>query len=219
MERPLVLDLLINKHPAVLQKLDKDSIRFLTRQVQNSKRTLAANKAPIDVEEDGCSITMSRLHPNVTEEEIWTLMERRGFTPLEVSIPRESRRQRSSCVATITLESSDIAVNAVHKLRDTVIFGQPVIVELADRAVSSRAHQRGVSWKAEDELWQVALHDPNESVAEFGRRLRSAEASSQLVPARGGVVDSRNFQAAASREREQERQRVREALSSASKEQ
>ena len=121
---------------------------------------------------------MTNLHPEVIEGDIMTLMDEHGFGPAEVTLPRESRKQRSCCVASVVLPSRDAARVAVRELQGSVLRGRRMSVEPADRATSSpsrggsmvddagkaKATGRRIAWRTDEELWEVALFDRFESV-------------------------------------------------------
>ncbi|CAE8719932.1 unnamed protein product, partial [Polarella glacialis] len=153
-----------------------------------------------------------------------------------VSLPRESRRKRSCGVAFVVLGSREDARRAIQRLQGSALLGYPIIVEpvdgdvspfyQSDGAATDAVHpqdaageaqpggSRRISWKVDDELWDVAMFDKNESVEEFKSRMEAKKAGDSAPDGGGGVPKAHaRFQAAASAERADERKLVREALS------
>merc|ERR1712151_132727 len=96
--------------------------------------------------------------------------------------------------------------------------GAPMPQALPPTDSASGRTNRRIAWRQDDELWEVALFDRNESVTEFVSRLQMCSPS--LRPPGGGAVagseeHSARFQAWARSEREAERMIVREALHTA----
>jgi len=212
MERPAILEFL-SKHRSVMQNMNAESIAFLTRNLRNSKDTLEEED-----EEDGCqtcTVTVSNLHPEVREIDVSQIFTASGLYPVEVRLPRESRRQRSCGVAMVALPSREDARGAVRDLQGAVIRGRPVRIEAADGDTTegrgaNNGKRRGIQWRQDDELWDVALFERTESILEFRDRIESSAApEAALQPT---AEASQRFQAAAKSERAEERKLVREAL-------
>lgn len=212
MQRPAILEFL-SKHRSVMQNMNAESIAFLTRNLRNSKDTQEEED-----EEDGCqtcTVTVSNLHPEVCEADVSQIFTASGLYPVEVSLPRESRRQRSCCVALVALPSREDARGAVRDLQGAVIRGRPVRIEAADGDTTegrgaNNGKRRGIQWRQDDELWDVALFERTESIVEFRDRIESSAAPVTVLQPTAEA--SQRFQAAAKSERAEERKLVREAL-------
>lgn len=231
-DRPEILQFL-TKHPQVLKNMNADGISFLTRNLRNTKKPKTSKEEGLVA---GRTLVLQNLHPNATEREVLELLDMSDLSPAEVTIPRESRKQRSCGVAYAVLRSTAAARSALRILEGATLRGLELHVELVDgkRSVvmpdpvdlefvdidaeeaaardKPPSHNRRVKWKCDEELWEVALYDRNESVADFGSKILS---HANQAPEAGVALlqgDSAQFQAAAKSEREQERKLVREAL-------
>lgn len=222
LETPVLLEFL-SKHRSIMHNLNAENIGFLSRNLRNSKGTQLASASEDHV--INRSITLTNLHPEVIEGDIMTLMDENGFGPAEVTLPRESRKQRSCCVATVVLPTRDAARVAVRELQGSVLRGRGIRVEPADRATSSpsrgssmvddagkaKASGRRIAWRTDEELWEVALFDRFESVNHFKGRLDSSDTTSVGVETSPAEASAR-FLAAVKHEHAAERKLVREAL-------
>jgi len=196
---PNVKDFLM-KHNGMMSNLNAANIRYASGNLRKLKKT----EKPTTVDHViGRQVSISSLPPEALEQEVRELFEDCGLDVLKVHLPRESRRQRSCCTAFALLPSRDQAREAVAKLNGAMVRGQAVEVELlADgdsqsplqRPSASRhalreedgydpfsertgSKRKCINWQKDHELWEVALYTPNESVAEFSRRLHSPAAS------------------------------------------
>jgi len=224
MQRPAILEFL-SKHRSVLQNLNAETVMFLNRNLRNSKDTLEAGLQDEEADAEDRTIMIANLHPQATEDDVATLLEGSDIVAEEVTLPRESRRQRSCCVAYAVLSSREAAMEAVLELKNASLRGHVVDVQLADRNLSSplrgpqpngalsldggEKDKRRISWRNDEELWEVALFDRAESTEEFRQRIDNNVPCETAAPAAGA---SERFQAAAKREHADERERVREAL-------
>eukprot|EP00933_Yihiella_yeosuensis_P022928 TRINITY_DN17945_c0_g1_i1.p1 TRINITY_DN17945_c0_g1~~TRINITY_DN17945_c0_g1_i1.p1 ORF type:complete len:586 (-),score=112.90 TRINITY_DN17945_c0_g1_i1:207-1964(-) len=219
LKRPDILGFL-QKHSSVLKNMNADGVAFLARNLRNSKDT--QEDAVMLEDGAGCQITVSNLSPEVTEQQIAVFIAEAGLGEAQkVSLPRESRRQRSCGVAFVVMHSREAAREAVQTLNGKTLFGNSLSVELVDGGDSSPVSQsdipsgenrrgRRIRWKSDDELWDVAMFDRSESVDDFKMQLQTRTAP---VPAPVDQIEHARFQAAASAERAEERKRVRDALS------
>eukprot|EP00927_Polykrikos_kofoidii_P054361 TRINITY_DN48788_c0_g1_i1.p1 TRINITY_DN48788_c0_g1~~TRINITY_DN48788_c0_g1_i1.p1 ORF type:complete len:800 (+),score=147.02 TRINITY_DN48788_c0_g1_i1:215-2614(+) len=221
--RPIIYEFLA-KHRGVMSQMNPENIRYLTRNLKRSKETLDAAKP--EAQQGGVAgrtITLSNLHPEVTEDDVVALLDRCGLDPLEVKLPLESRRRRSCCTAFALLPSIEAARDAARRLQNIKVRGRTIIVESADGNIAVRkpAHSSDtpeetklprISWQSNEELWEVALFDRSESVGEFRGRMKTAEALPAATAMKPSEFSAR-FQARARSEREEEGKVVREALS------
>lgn len=217
MERPVILEFL-RKHRSVMSNMNAQTIAFLVRNLRNSKDT-QEEESMADDEDDGgtCTVTVSNLHPEATEDDVSDMLSGAGLYPVEVNLPRESRRQRSCGVAFAVLPTREAARSAVRELQGAVVRGRAVRIEPADganlaaRPTAGDRGARRIKWKQEEELWDVALFDKTESVLDFRERVSSS--SSRPPELHEVQADaSARFQAAARKEHEEERKLVRDAL-------
>lgn len=213
MERPAILEFL-SKHRSVMQNMNAESIAFLTRNLRNSKDTQEEEDEEVGCQT--CTVSVSNLHPEVCEADVSQVFTASGLYPVEVSLPRESRRQRTCGVALVALPSREDARGAVRDLQGAVVRGRPVRIEAADgdategRGANNGGKRRGIQWRQDDELWDVALFERTESIVEFRDRI---EGSAATVPVLQPTAEaSQRFQAAAKSERAEERKLVGEAL-------
>lgn len=217
LDKPVILDFL-TKHPSVMQNITADSVGFLTRNLRNSKETL--EDASLDDEEgsSGCQVTMSGIPFEATEQEIADVVIQFGLGQAKVSIPRESRRQRSSGTAFVLMSSREEAMAAVSRLNGAVLNNRKISVHLTDGGsppsqedapVRSSRRGRRIKWKLDEELWDVALFDRTETVDEFKQKLEA-----KIAPAMGPVPAQAHarFEAAASAERADEKMHFSEAF-------
>mmetsp|Transcript_78739 Transcript_78739/g.205366 ORF Transcript_78739/g.205366 Transcript_78739/m.205366 type:complete len:249 (-) Transcript_78739:4-750(-) len=218
LDRPEILEFL-QKHPSVMQNLSAKSVAFLRRNLNKSKEDDQPGVEDGD-EREGHMVIVSDLHPQATEADILDLLEQAGLGPAEVTLPRESRRQRSCGVAFAVLPSREAAHEAIQRLHGRAVRGGRIRLEMADSAAAgehgpgadagSAASERRIRWPASEELWQFAMFDRQESVAQFRERLDSADTTvSQQVSAEPSHA---LFQEAARREHAEEARLVREAL-------
>merc|ERR1712217_196161 len=151
--------------------------------------------------------------------ELSDILNQASFDPEDISVPRESRKQRSCGIALVMFSSRVEARSAIAqldgaKVRDRVIHASTTDGSAAGSIIDDLTgngpdNDRRLQWKQDDELWDVALFDRNESVSEFNGRLQSHTAPA--APA-NHVEATARFQAAVTRERAEERKLVQEAL-------
>eukprot|EP00440_Ansanella_granifera_P071797 gb/GFBE01077915.1/.p1 GENE.gb/GFBE01077915.1/~~gb/GFBE01077915.1/.p1 ORF type:complete len:151 (+),score=25.71 gb/GFBE01077915.1/:1-453(+) len=140
-----------------------------------------------------------------------------GLTVSQVSLPRESRRQRSCGVAFVVLPSREDAQIAVERLNGSTLGENMLSVEPVDGTLQksvedkSANSQRRIRWKPDDELWQVAVFAKEESVERFRERMEDGTSSVMTVSMSPHKGDAR-FQAARSAELSLEKRLVRNAL-------
>lgn len=235
MEKPAVLQFL-KKHPAVMRNMNPEGVKFLVRNLKNSKETLEEAAGDVYSNSAGRTITFSNLLPEVVELDLDNLIGDAGLGPAEVTLPRESRKQKSCRVAFAVLASPEAAVEAVRELNGTKIRGVPVVVQLVDGnlvdswsvshakmdesgpidvdAMEDDTNHRRISWKKDDELWDVSLFDRDESVQNFKERLLCSAADIVGAMAPMSEEAAARFNAAATRERAEEREMMQDALSS-----
>jgi len=195
-KNPSILNFLA-KHRSVMQNLNADNLKFLTRNLRNLRSTQADSMFD-EMEVAARTVMVSNLHPEATEDDISTLFDGYGVSRSEVSLPRESRKRRSCCVATVVLPTRDTALEVIRELQGVLVRGRQIRVESAagaggsprmgyngdlaqqraggDCVVTSGVDGRRIKWKQNEDLWRVVLFDRGESVVDFGRRLESASA-------------------------------------------
>lgn len=232
-EKPAVFQFL-TKHRAVLQNMTPEGVKFLARNLRNSKDTLEEAAGDTHSSATGRTISLSNLSPEVVEQDVFSLIDDANLGPVEVSLPRESRRQRSCGVAFAVMQSQEMAQVAVRQLNGAFLKGSLVTVELLNGSLTNgwaqdaRIEQDGtidvdaigedaartsrrISWKRDDELWDVALFDKNEPVKSLAERLGSSTGLAEaMVPMPAEAVA--RFHAAATRERAMERKMMQEAM-------
>lgn len=226
-DNPQIMDFL-SKHKSVYQNLNAENVKFLVRNLENS-RVQVDDADEEETEATSRTVTVSNLSPEATEQDVYDLLDGCTLSPESVTLPRESRRQRSCGVAYVVLPSREAAWRTVRDLQNHSIRGRAVQVELADSIYCSPARRRGedglaqpgcdgqrrVVWMQDENLWEVALFDKSESVVDFRTRLSSANESP--VTQLGQLhADHGKFQDAAKREHAEERKLVRQALASQS---
>lgn len=224
MKNPQICEFL-SKHRSVYQNLNAENLRFLIRNLQTSRETMNESNADED-EVTARTITISSLPPQATEMDVMELLDGVGLGSEEVSLPRESRRQKSCGVAYVVLSSRDAARRAVRDLQGALVRGRGVRLEMADGVFASPNRRRGqdepegegddkrrLVWHQDENLWEVALFDGSESVVEFQERLKSTDPSQQLQVGKVVARDSASFLNQAKREHEDEKKRMQEALS------
>mmetsp|Transcript_12928 Transcript_12928/g.36187 ORF Transcript_12928/g.36187 Transcript_12928/m.36187 type:complete len:237 (+) Transcript_12928:148-858(+) len=222
MQNPQLLEFL-RKHRSVMQNLNPENLKFLTRNVQRTSKSDSTMQQAGSAA--GRAIRISGLPPEATEADLEALLHRQGFSPAEVSLACESRFRRSVGVAIAVLPSLDMANEAIAELGKATLNGHRLHVEWAGAPPGQReAGGRRIAWKKDDELWDVAIFDKFESVLTFSERIANhtmpapsaavvAPASSEAAEALTAMARAEEFREAMARERAEEAQRVREALS------
>ena len=149
-ERPQLLKFL-QKHPNVLYKnLNSDALAFLHRNLQNSQRTRQEQDVTM-----GCTVTVSGLHGETKEEDVRQRFHDIELEPLKVTLPRESRRQKSCGMSFVMLKSVAEAQAAVHQLNGTLIHEQPITVAFLMTENPKRKPAPRVKWAKDSELWEA----------------------------------------------------------------
>lgn len=208
----------LSKHKSVFQNLNEDSVGFLRRQLEQSKsKPSAEEEAERDEEAEVASRTVlvRNMSAEATESEVQQMFDCSGLQPELVTVPRESRRQRTCGVAYVQLASQEAAHRAVREMQCAQLCGKLVAVEMASSATprpvsanDASEDRANVAWLDETSLWEVALFDRHESVVEFRGRLQGGPST---LPAQV-PIDHARFQEATRREHAEERERIRQAL-------
>lgn len=241
--KPWVLEFLIKKR-SVLQNFSAEGVKFLVRNLKNSRDTLEEAAGDMQGQSAGRTVTFSSLSPEVSEEEIMSLIDDAGLGPADVTLPRNSRNRRSCGVAFAVMPSTEAAHAAVRELHGAKLPGHPhpVRVDIVDGSLSNfsnawstsnvRIDQNGtidvetmgedpmsarrISWKKDEELWDVALFDRSEPVRTFGEKLSNLDGpATALVPM--AAEAAARFHAAAKSERAEERKMMQDVMASASR--
>merc|ERR1712217_898044 len=128
------------------------------------------------------SITLANLPTDIEEAELADILNQASFDPEEISIPRESRKQRSCGIALVIFSSRAEARSAIAQFDGAELRGRVLSASTTDGSssgiviedlVGDGQDNRRLQWKQDDELWDVALFDRHESVSDFTNRLQS----------------------------------------------
>lgn len=215
----------LSKHRSVYQNLNAENLRFLIRNLQTSREVTNVDN-PDEDELIARTVTISNLHPQATEMDVMELLDGAGLGSEDVSLPRESRRQRSCGVAYVVLSSRDAVRRSVRDLQGALVRGRGVRVEMADGVFASPSRRRGqdepeleqgdakrrLLWQQDENLWDVAFFDGSESVAEFQERLKSTDPNQNIQVGKVVAGASARFRDQARSEHEDEKKRMQEAL-------
>ena len=106
----------------------------------------------------GCTVTVSGLHAETKEEDVRQRFHDIELEPLKVTLPRESRRQKSCGTSFVMLKSSAEAQAAVHQLNGTLIHEQPITVSFLMTENPERKPAPRVKWAKDSELWEAGEH-------------------------------------------------------------
>lgn len=215
---PKIADFL-SKHQSVFQNLNSDSLAFLARHLEHAKGSAKDESSQEEVEAASRTVLVRNVSPEASESQVKMMFDCSGFHAESVTLPRESRRQRTCGVAYVLLASREAASRAVQEMQHAQLCGKLITLELANSAQprpavtmtdGSEDPPRHVAWLDDTSLWEVALFDRQESVVEFRGRLQGGTST---LPAQG-PIDHERFQEATRREHAEERERIRQALSS-----
>merc|ERR1712048_237717 len=118
------------------------------------------------------SVTISRLPQEATVDDVVALFD--DFGPVEVDLPRESRKKRHVGIAYVTLLDPRAAVQAVRAINgfDFRAASDPnatitrIYASLCVPGVAPPEAPERISWKRSDELWEVHMYNESASVDE-----------------------------------------------------
>ncbi|CAK9003175.1 Receptor-type tyrosine-protein phosphatase F [Durusdinium trenchii] len=183
LERPQLHELL-QQHPDVLHQPSPEALACIRRLLSNSQQKHQ------DDDSAGCTITVSRLSENSTEEDVSQLLVDIGLQPKKVTLPRESKRKKSCGTAFVLLPSKLDADKAVERLHGAHLNEKVLVVNYLDPTHSTDpTHHDGgrrVQWKPDSQLWEaqmdtlelkrpVIVFSPDESVETLRRRIDRKE--------------------------------------------
>ncbi|CAE7906089.1 unnamed protein product [Symbiodinium microadriaticum] len=229
MQKPHMLEFL-KKHPSVFANMNVDSLAYIGRNLKNARSSLQAQDSS---DATGRTVTISNLTELTTEKDIVDFFADVQLQAEKVDLPRESRRKRPCGTAFVVLPSSEQASLAVSTLNGQLLNGKSVSVELVDGSLDdsegegeggeggegngadgSRGSKR-VRWRDDDELWQVVVFSPKETVHELQQRIEKQDfAPPSAKVAKHSTTHTASFEAARRVEAELERQHAPKALAS-----
>ncbi|CAE6964018.1 ptprf [Symbiodinium natans] len=210
MENPDLLEFL-KKQPGIFQNMSPQSLAFHRRNLKNARESSLQSED--SRHRIGCSVTVSNLTEQTTEQDILAFFTAQELTPVKVDLPRESRRKRPCGTAFVVLPSQEQAQLTVSRLHGLELQGSCVSVEPVDGLGDEAQESHRVQWKDDDELWEVIMFPAEETVEELGLRIRKQDfASKTKMP---GSSKGASFEAARRVEMAMERQHAPNALKSA----
>merc|ERR1712176_1210456 len=100
---------------------------------------------------------------NIEEPELADILNQASFDPEEISIPRESRKQRSCGIALVTFSSRAEARSAIAQFDGAELRGRVLSASTTDGSSSGiviedlvgDGQNRRLQWKQDDGLWDV----------------------------------------------------------------